>query len=246
MNDDQFDQVAREALEDERSLEPRNDQIEAVVRRVRTGHLRQMRIRRTVVALAGVLLIGAGTAFAIPQSREAITDAFGAVRDFFTGGGDPPGRPIADDEGGPLNWFRGTDTTNGSVIAQSGPVRLVAYRQTTTGMACIATGISFSGCNTDDEWRRLLASNLVIPTGPLPEPNASGELPLLGITADAITSVEIRYADGGTVAVDGVSHGFVLFADPTRKPTTLLARDESGAVVQTTDISDRQWKFTGP
>ena len=51
------------------------------------------------------------------------------------------------------------------------------------------------------------------------EPNLRTEdLPLLGITADNITAIEIRYADGSTEHADDIRHGFVLFARPKRKP----------------------------
>lgn len=55
---------------------------------------------------------------------------------------------------------------------------------------------------------------------------------------------EICHADGSSVAADEISHSFVLFADPARKPTTRMARDGSGAMVETIDVADRQ--FAGP
>ena len=133
---DPLDQLARDALERERRLEPTREQVRAVVTRARAQHARRHRARRLVIAVAGALLLATGTALALPQTREAITNAFGAFGDFFTGG-DPPGTPIPEAEQGQLNWFRGTDTTTGSIVAKQGGVRLVAYRERSTGMACL-------------------------------------------------------------------------------------------------------------
>ena len=241
---DRFDELMRVAFHDARTIEPTEPQIAEVVRRANTAVPVRRRVRRQLTAAAAAFALLAGTAVAVPQTREALFNGFGAFKEFFTGGGDPPGTPIpTSDDDAALNWFRGTDTTNGAIIAQAQSVRLVAYRQTTTGMACFAYGTSVSACRPDKEWIALLADSPVLLTGPFPEADASGRLPLFGVTADRITTIKIQYVDGGTERSDNIRHGFVLFADPTRRPTTLTARDKNGAVVTTTDIRDRQWEF---
>lgn len=240
-----IDRLARLAFEETRAIEPTDAEIQAVVRRAHAEPIRRRRVgMRLIVAMAATLTLVAGTAFAVPQSRDAILDGFGAFRDFFTGG-EPPGAPVpAGEEEGQLNWFGGSDLATGSVIAQAGSVRLIAYREPTTRMACIGYGLAYEECRPDGEWSQVLARSPVLVRGPLLEPDAAGRLPLLGITADDITTIELRYADGGIARVDNVQHGFVLFAEPTRTPTTLIARDLTGANVATIDISDRQWDFT--
>lgn len=241
-----LDDLMHLAFHDARTVEPTETEI---MEAVRAAHVRapvRLRGRRFVVAFVATLILLTGTALAVPPSRDALFDGFGAFKSFFTGGGDPPGTPIPGGENDEnLTWFRGSDTTNGAVIAQAQSVRLVAYRQTTTGFACIAYGGSASVCRPDQEWAELLAASPIQTTGPVPEPDAVGRLPLFGITADNVTAIELRYADGTTEHVDDVQHGFVLFADPRRRPTTLTARDRDGHTLVTQDITDLQWEFHG-
>lgn len=243
---DRFDELMRRALHDARTIEPTEDEIAAAVRSARSPAPRKLRGRRLVTVAAAALALVTGTAFAVPQTRHALSDGFGTLKDFLTNGADAPGTPIPPGENaGKLDWFRGTDTTSGSTIAQTQGTRLVAYRQTTTGMACLAYGTLASACRPDKEWTQLLQSSPVLLTGPLPEPNPVGRLALFGITADNITAIEIRYADGTAEHTEGVKHGFVLFADPKRRPATLTARDQPGNTITTLDISHLQWEFHG-
>ena len=243
---DRFDELMRLAFHDARTIEPTEHEIAVAVRAASSPAPRKLRDRRLVAVAAAALALVTGTAFAVPQTRQALTDGFGTLEDFLTNGADAPGTPIpAGENDGKLDWFRGTDTTNGSIIAQTESVRLVAYRQTTTGMACFAYGTLASACRPDKEWTQLLQSSPVLLTGPLPEPNPTGRLALFGITADNLTTIELNYADGTTERVDGVEHGFVLFADPKRRPATLIARDQPGNTITTLDISQLQWEFHG-
>lgn len=238
-----FDELTRLAFEETRAIEPTDVEIQTAVRRAHAEPSRRRPARRVILAAAATLTLAAGTVLAVPQSRDAILDGFGAFKDFFTGG-EPPGSPVPGGEKeGRLNWFGGSDIASGSVIAQAGSVRLIAYREPTTGMACLGYGLAYEECRPDAEWVQVLARSPVLVSGPLPQPDAAGRLPLLGITADDITTIELRYADGGTERADKVQHGFVLFAEPQRTPTTLVARDQAGVNVATIDISDRQWKF---
>ena len=105
-------------------------------------------------------------------------------------------------------------------------------------MACIAYGTSVSACRPDKEWTQLLKSSPVLLTGPVPEPNPTGRLALFGIT-----TIKLNYADGTTERAAGVEHGFVLFADPKRRPANLTAQDQAGNTIATIDVSHLQWEF---
>ncbi len=241
---DRFDEFLRSALHDARTTEPTQDEITTAVRAARGPAPRRPRGRRLVAVLAGSFALVTGTAFAVPQTRHALTNGFGTLKDFLTNQGDPPGTPIPPGEAdGQLNWFRGTDTTNGSIIAETQGTRLVAYRQTTTGMACLAYGTVASVCRPDSEWTTLLRASPVQLAGPLPESNPMARLALFGTTADNISTVTIHYGDGTTEHTDGIAHGFVIFVDPQRRPTTLTAHDPSGFTIATLNIAHRQWKF---
>lgn len=238
-----IDELARLAFEEARAIEPTDAQIQAAVRHAQAAPTPRRRARRLIAAAAATLILGVGTAFAVPQSRDAIFNGFGAFKDFFTGG-EPPGTPVPTGEKeGQLNWFGGSDVATGSVIAQAGPVRLIAFRDSTNGMACLGYGLAIEECRPDKEWIKTLARSPVVVRGPIPQPDANGRLPLVGITADNVTKIELLYTDGGIERVDQIQHGFVLLADPKRKPTTLIARDETGKDLATIDISHRQWEF---
>ena len=241
---DQFDELIRLALHDVRTVEPTDQQITAAIHAARRDAPAKSRVRRVFAIAAATLALLGGTALAIPQTRDTVINGFGAFKDFLTGGGDPPGTPISPgDQDATLAWLRGTDPTNGTVIAENHGVRLVAYREPTTGMACFAYGTSGSDCRPDHEWTQILNQSPVFLTGPLPDADATGKLPLLGISVDPVTTIELRYAKGDSEAIHDVRHGFVIFADPARKPATLTARDDAGARIATIDIRDRQWTF---
>lgn len=242
---DQLDELIQLALDDARTVEPTDWQVIAAIHAARRDTpARSNRAWRALAIASATLMLLGGTALAIPQTRDALFAGFGALRDFLTGGGDPPGRPIPPgDNDAVLDWLRGTNPTNGAVIAESQGVRLVAYRDPATGMACFAYGASGSDCRPDREWGEILRRSPVFLTGPLPDADAAGRLPLLGISADQVATIELRYADGGTEAVHNVSHGFVIFADAARRPATLTARDRPGTTVARIDIRDRQWTF---
>ena len=63
--------------------------------------------RRQLTAAAAAFALLAGTALAVPQTRDALFNGFGAFKEFLTDGGDPPGTPIpTTDNDATLNWFR--------------------------------------------------------------------------------------------------------------------------------------------
>ena len=104
-------------------------------------------------------------------------------------------------------------------------------------------GASVAACRLDKEWNDLLVASPVFLTGPFPEADSAGRLPLFGLIADNVATIRVEYADGGSERVEDVQHGFIVFADPARTPTTLTVYDTTGATVATTDIRDRQWEF---
>lgn len=247
MSDDhRFDELMRLAYHDARTEESTQSEITAAIRAAAGPTPRRRRGRSLAIPITAALVLVSATAFAVPQTRNALGDAFGSLSDFLTRGGEAPGTPIP--PGGndaTLNWFRGTDTTSGSILAQTQTTRLVAYRQTTTGMACIAYGTLASTCRPDKEWTSLLNQSPVQLTGPLPEPNPTGRVALFGITADSVAAIDLAYADGTSEHVTGVEHGFVIFADPKRRPAALRALDTSGNTIATRDVRRLQWDIHG-
>ncbi len=247
MNDiDPLDERLTLAFTDVRDIEPTDRQVRTAVAAASQPRLGGVGVRRAVGIGAASLTVATATAFAVPQSREAILDAAGAFGDFLTGGGDPPGDPLAPGErAGVLNWFYGSDTTTGNVIAEAGGVRIIAYRQAGTDLPCIEWGLVASECRRDHEWSQLLNEQVVYaPAIVATQPRPDG-IPLVGIAADRVTSARVEYADGSLTAPVPVDHGFIVFADPARRPVRLIARDAGGTVLATLDVSRYQWTFPG-
>lgn len=240
-----LDDVMRDVLADARSAEPTTGEIRAAVARAGVFPTRR-RAPRRLIGVAVATLALSGTAVAIPPVRDALANGFGALQDFLTGGGPPPGRPIAGDEPvGKLNWFNGSSRATGVVIDGSGPTRLVAYRDPVTGLACIGYGLNEEECRTDSDWVATLAASPIILRGPQGEPDAQGRRSLIGLAADAITAIELRYDDGGTIRT-AVARGFVLAVEPERGPATLTGLHADGSAAVTIDVSDREWTESTP
>jgi hypothetical protein len=243
----QFDDLMREALAHAREAEPTSSEIHEAVARARRMPLRRRPVWRMVGVAAATLALLSASAIAIPPVRDALANGFGALQDFLTGGAPAPGPPIAADEPvGRLNWFDGSTKPTGAVIAESGTSRLIAFRDPSTGLACIGYGLNAEECRTDGDWSANLAASPLILRGPLDTPDSRGRRALIGLTADAITAVELRYVDGGTVRVAGIHHGFVVSVEPARGPSTITARDARGHEVVTIDIGDRDWTAPAP
>lgn len=240
-----LDELLELAYADIRAMEPTEAEIAAVLRRGAPSRPRRTSRRRIVAIAFTSLLLASGTVFAIPQTRDAILGAFGDIGRFVTGG-DPPGTAVPRGERlGELNWFEGGSPDSGSVIARSGDVRLVAFRNTTTGYACFGYGLSIEECRPDGDWVDQLSQSVVLLRGPTPQPDSVGRLPLFGFVSDSVTRVELEYADGSSDRPTDVKHGFVVMGDPARVPHTLVAFDAAGDVVSRQDVTGRQWSF-GP
>lgn len=237
-----IDELGTLAFEDIRAIEPTGAQVAAVLAAA-TAMPRRSSPRRIVAIAAATVGLAAGTAMAVPQTRDAIFDVFGSLEEFFSGGA-PPGDPIPPAETpGTLNWFFGAAPGSQRVLARSGNTRLAAFRQDATGLACISYGLAVEECRSDAEWIAELKASPVLLRGPIPEP-FEGKLPLIGIVADTVTRVELRYADGTDETLDAIRTGFVLHADPNRNPTSLTARDATGAEVATADLRNLEWRST--
>jgi len=242
---DALDDLLVDALGDVRAIEPTDAQVAAAVAAVPPDRRRRSRSLRRVVGIGAACLgLATATAFAVPQTREAILDAAGSFADFFGGGGDAPGTRVDPTETtGALNWFLGTDRVTGNVIAQADDLRIVAYRRADTGEPCIEWGLMFAECRIEGDWERLLDDQTVFVRGTMPVAARDGLIPLLGIGADRVASVAVEYADGTATDPVAMRHGFIVFADPVRDPRTLVAYDAAGAELTRVDVSRVQWRF---
>ena len=68
--------------------------------------------------------------------------------------------------------------------------------------------------------------------------DAEGHVPLFGIAARSVKSIELTYESGPPLRVDGVNGGFVLLAEPARGPREVVALDSRGEVVGRQSVDD--------
>jgi hypothetical protein len=83
-----------------------------------------------------------------------------------------------------------------------------------------------------------LRSLIVLGPGAMPHADAHGHVPLFGVTARTVAAVELTYASGPALRVDGVHGGFVLLAEPARAPVEVIAYDAAGQVVERARVDD--------
>ena len=65
----------------------------------------------------------------------------------------------------------------------------------------------------------------VLGPGSVTNADEHGHVPLFGVTARSIRSIELTYESGPPLRVDGVDGGFVLLAEPDRSPREVIAFD---------------------
>jgi hypothetical protein len=261
------EQNLRDAFAPARELTPTDAEIAAVMARVeqhaatvnrgdgaaraerrdpRPGRGRAVARRLAPIAAALVLLLAGGYA-AAPPVRAAIDDiasSFSGWAGGFTGwvGGDDaqaPGRPLSDKDAVP-DFFRDPSfSEDPRVIAEAGGYKLSVARTPDGALNFDLgnTGVGLGG--TPDDMAQLAGDRplLVLGPGALRHADRHGHVPLFGVTAEKVRSVELTYERGPSLRVDGVRSAFVLLAEPARWPTAVLARDAGGVELQRVPVS---------
>ncbi len=242
-----------------RSLEPSDEEIAFVVNRLRSRPPAAGRRgrssgaawrRRAAAALAGVVL--ATGVYAAPSTRAALDDVAQSFSAWLAGDSErAPGRALRANEEAP-DYFRDRRyATDARVIAEAGPYKLYATRiadgsvEFDLGDTGVALGFSPSAF----EQRSLY----VLGPGSMAGADAEGHVPLFGVTARSVASVELRYRSGPPLRLDTVDGGFVLLAQPERGPREVVALGANGNEVerQLVDASDHygpriDWSAYGP
>ncbi|HWI95307.1 MAG TPA: hypothetical protein VNS60_04490 [Solirubrobacterales bacterium] len=187
-------------------------------------------------ALAALAILGAAL-YSVPSTRAAIEGAGESVGGVFSGwlGGDSaeaPGRPLqaAEAEKLPQGFeylYESGHAKEPRVIAEAGGYELYSYISPSGSLSFLFGGIGFgmgypSAAELGDAPLHLLD------TGARRHPDAQGHVPVWGIAARSVTSVELTYESGPPLRVSGVEGGFVLLAEPSRGPIEVIALDAGG------------------
>jgi hypothetical protein len=229
-------------FDDIRAAEPSDSQVLGAL--CRSHPIRKTR-RSIALATTAILVVIVGISLlAIPVARSAIDDRWGELVAFFSGG-QSPGSPINDvDQPGSLNWFRNDARGTVTVLAQDGNERLIAYRDATTGQACVAYGLAVNECKTTSEWLPLLKQSVVLIRGPAGA-SETGKVVWYGLTASTVAYIRLMFPDGSSTATVPARLGFALRVEAGRMPTSVVAFDSLDQPLATLPVSEREWPPSG-
>lgn len=248
-----------------RSLEPTATEVASILDRTAArasrstaagGALRLRPLRRRGFALAAVaafVLLGGGYA-AAPPLRAAIDDLAGTFAGWAGGdSSDAPGRALRDGEQAPSYFHDPLYAEDPRVIAEADGYKLYAAREPgskTMQFDLGDTGVGMGGISAESFRDRAL---LVLGPGSVQNADEHGHVPLFGVAARSVKSVELTYSTGGSLRLDEVEGGFVLLAEPERAPREIIARDADGrelgrALVDDSDHEGARidWEQYGP
>lgn len=262
---DQNEPLMRALLAPARALEPSEGEVASVLARVESGTRRDAAARAAtrhraayrpalawrrplVVGLAALCLVAAGL-WSVPATRAALESAGSGVGDAFSGwvGGDSaeaPGRPLRADETAaeptPTYLYDPKAAKEPRVIAEADGYKLYSYLSPGGGISfLLGAGFGMGFPNTSYLGKAPLH---VLGPGTKRHVDAEGHIPLYGIAAKTVTSIELTYASGAPLRIEGVEGGFVLLAEPVREPQEVIALDSSGEVVGHESVSRDEWE----
>ncbi len=184
-------------------------------------------------ALAALVLLGVAL-YSVPPTRAAIEGAgesVGGVFSAWLGGesAEAPGKSLGSGEEAPENLYQEYSSKEPRVIAEAGGYKLYSYIGSAGGLNFeFGQGSNGSFIMGYENVAELGDSPLHV-VGPWPVPAGhQGHVPLFGIAARSVRSVELTYKSGPPLRVFGVEGGFVLLAEPSRTPVEVIALDAEG------------------
>jgi hypothetical protein len=203
------------------------------IRRSRRRFPRFATVAPTVVAVAVAI---AGATYAVPVTRAAVDDVYGALSDWVSGdAGSAPGRPVTAAEDVP-SWVA-TESGEKRVLAQADGQKLFAIRQGDKLTFALA---NYGTTATIDDWRKSIEGRRIVTIGPGDfVPNGRHDLrPLFGLVAGSVKRIQFNYADGGPpVSQAGLDGAFALTIETNRRPNSLTGYDQDNHLIARLDLS---------
>lgn len=248
--------LLRTAFSPARVLEPSEAEVASVLARLQSEPLRSpkrsrqraSRRRLALPTIAALALLFASF-YAVPLTRAAFEDAAGSVASSFSAwlGGDSaeaPGVPLKAHQEAPSYFHEGSwsrrNVHQPRVIAAAGGYKLFAYIENSgaLGFDLGNTGVGMGGYTA----RNFHDSPMeVLGPGAMRHADADGHVPLFGISARAVKSVQLVYGSGPPLEVSGIDGGFVLLVEPGRDPREVVAYDGDGEVLARNAIGYLNW-----
>jgi hypothetical protein len=258
MIDHHEETMLRAAFAPARELEPGGGEVARVLARVQAEPARAIWFdpaggwRRLAAPALAALVLLIGGLYAVPTTRAAIEDAVASAAEAFTGysrgeEADAPGRPLRTNEPAPEYFgdsYRGRPfARDPRVLAEAGGYKLYAYR---APEGSLSFDLGDTGVGMGFEGPEELGRNAIVILGPgaMQYADAKGHVPLFGLVADNVTSVELSYDSGPSLRVDDVAGGFVLLVEPDRGPREMVVFDAAGDQVeaQRVDYPGSEWQ----
>lgn len=238
--------LLRAALAPARSLEPSEAEVARVLARLESGTPRgasrprwEAGWRRIALPAIAALALLLACFYAVPGTRAAIEGAANSVAGSFSGwlGGDSakaPGVPLKAHQEAPFYFHDGAwswrHVHQPRVIAAAGGYKLFAYIESSGALAFDLgnTGFGMGGFTAHNFHDSPLE---VLGPGAMRHADADGHVPLFGISAPSVKSVQLVYGSGPPLEVSDINGGFVLLVEPGREPREVVAYDGNGEVL---------------
>lgn len=181
-----------------------------------------------MVLAVGLVALTAGGTYAVPATRAAVDDVFGAFADWMASGdsGSAPGRPAAAND--PMPAWVVSQRGDKRILARAGGDELVALRQ---GDKVTLSLEDFATTATTDGWRRTLSGKriVLVGAGRFASNERHDRRPVFGVVASTIARVQFNYADGrDPVSQSDLRGAFGLVIDSNRRPDSLTGYDARG------------------
>jgi hypothetical protein len=234
--------LLRAAFEPARRLDPTPAEVASVLARAQAGRralprsIWLSRQRQVALAVSALALLVTGL-YTVPTTRAAIDNLTGTVAEVFSGyrpgdEADEPGRPLRAADAAP-SYFNDLAPDGGKfarkprVLAEAGGYKLYAYIGSSGG---INFDLGDTGFGTGFESASEIGPGAVYFLGPgaMRYADHRGHLPLFGLAASSVTSVELAYEHGPPLRRNGIRDGFVLLAEPGREPREIVAYNAAG------------------
>jgi hypothetical protein len=199
-------------------------------RRSRWGSTARFRTAARFAAAIGAAITIAGGAYAVPATRAAVDDVYGALSNWVSGdAGSAPGRPVVSTEDVP-SWVA-TENGQKRVLAAADGQKLFAIRQGDKVTFALA---DFGTTATIEGWRTSIDGQKIVQIGPGQFlPNGRHDLrPLFGLVAASVKRIQFNYADGGPpVSQAGLDGAFAVTIEAGRRPGSLTGYDETDHLI---------------